>query len=477
MAIKYDIFYAFSSLEPTLAAEENYAEEEIVPKPRCTIQFAADKHGTRLGNYNAGEKKINEITWNDHFYQGWSHFLDDNGTWKRGKKTAGRMARREVLLQYYLDLDFVDPYPDGKPEATGLHRRVNNIFPGKGHVPAFECNPENRLAQQNANQVEEPELFLPGTKILVSSSGVKQNAFSELDSDPTNIVAEFLKNKYPATGRHIRDYEPIDHIESAFFKIGYRINREAAFQASRWASRGTGRCVLDCKAWKKALPYRLHTAVNDDYGIVVARVRKEFEEAKQERRRNDSLPVYRIKKRGSQDRPIQLLQSATPSRTPSMSPSVSLVPDDDDEKAQQDQRALPTTYSSNTTFPGTQIDCEPRGISFNAYKEVSQSATSVIHDYLSGRLIANKTDGKHTTLAQIESAFYKKGIRIDRWAASKASLLVRDGKAESVLDTLPWQQNQPIKLNPEKFNAVDNLLCDRELNGGLFMYETSDDEN
>jgi len=478
LAVKYDIFYSFIKIECTPAKKKESASKTTVPKPYYKIQYAADKFGAPLGRYDAGELKINEITWNDHFYQEWSNFLDDQGTWKSGKKMAGKRARKEFLLKCYHNKDFVDPYPNGKPQATGLHRRVNNIFPGDSQAPAFEANTRDRQAQEVANRVEDPELFLPGTKILVSSSGVKENAFSELDHDPTNVVAKFLKGYYSAVGKHERDYKPIDHIESAFFKIGYRINREATKAASRWVCGGFGRCVLDCKAWKKALPYRMPSTVTDDYRTVVDRVRNEVEQKKHDRRRNDSLPSYRVQKRHSQDRTIQPSQSVTSSPSQFKSPSPSSVLED--EEGLQPQRPLPTTYSSNATFPGTHILCEPSGIFFDAYKEVSQSATSVIHSFLIGTIFANidkPQPGKHTSLTQIESAFYKKGIRIDRWAALKASALVRNGEADTVLDTRPWKENQPVKLNPEKVSAIDTLIYDAQFNEGLFMYETSDDED
>jgi hypothetical protein len=75
-------------------------------------------------------------------------------------------------------------------------------------------------------------------------------------------------------------------------------------------------------------------------------------------------------------------------------------------------------------------------------------------------------------MAQIESAFFKKGFRINTGAALRASMDVKNGVVECIIDSAAWQQDRPVKLRPAEHNDVDGLLQGLD---SLFLYQ-SDDE-
>ncbi|KAH8593459.1 hypothetical protein B0O99DRAFT_714694 [Bisporella sp. PMI_857] len=452
----YDAYYSFILVE-------NHE------KPHLRLVYAADKCGTRFDRCHVGELRVDMITWNKHFRNKWGNFREGEGTgdWMERNKTRGKKSRKEVLVDAYFDPEFLDPFALGKPDRTDIEASVNRMFPPQEQIQANEPDPED--GQDESVQYAKLEMFLPGTKILASDSLINKYVYREVDWDPKKVITKFLKGDYSANSAPLAGLsKPIDHIESAFFKLGYRIDRAAAKEASRYAR--NGRCVLDSKAWKKALPYRLPKALVDVYGTLVRLVRQQVDEDRKNKMRDQLSKARGRRGLGGSNEDGSVGGSVKGSRTGSRSSSPS-----DMDMSEVPQRQLPDAYTSNTYFPGTRIVCDPAGIKLDVFKEHSRSASAVISDFISGAIVANivRIPPRSSTLMQIESAFFKTGFRIDLGAALEASKEVNEGRAKSVLDVEAWQRFPPVKLNTDKFSRVDALLngIDR-----LLHYDSDEDD-
>ena len=462
----FDAFYAFA----------------ILPKSpgRRKIIYANDRDGTPFRNYGAGELKINMITWDEQHEQKWAHFLDANRTWLCGKKMEGKRVRRKTLLATYNDNGYVDPYPNGKTAGSGIRPPVNNMFPAATAKPAFEANPqEDDMEGMIIDEVEEdPELYLPGTRILFSSDLIRQYVWRELYDDSKKVIRDFMLGKYSASGPAKNGLQKaIHHVESAFYAVGYRINLEAAKLASRQAK--NGRCIWETKAWKEALPYRVSEFLDEDYRILLDQLRAEVEEKRIVARREDTKALNAYPSPASPNNGLSDAPSGSRASPIDVDAEIVDVPHVPAVPDISEKPSLPPSYSSNTTFLRSRIDCDPKRIKINAWKKYSVDATTVISDFISGKLIAGppREPGVPSPLAQIESAFYKYGFRIDTKAAMDASIAVKNGQAETVLDAKAWQMFPPVKLQPDKFSRVDTMLSGVEIMGELFVIDSSDDES
>lgn len=295
---------------------------------------------------------------------------------------------------------------------------------------------------------EDDESCFPGTAITLTNAFIKKNCHKKLRMSTERVIKDFINGKLsasmPATAGQAAS---ILQIEAAFFELGLRINLEAAKKASaqvRDNNNGFTGCVLETKVWDKNRPFALPNCDVANFEKMMATLLAKSKE-KQRRNRRDTPFEDLLVRSGGSVAPEPAVASA------------------------------PITYTANTCFPGTSIFSEPSGIKLRAYLEVSNSATEVISRFLTGQLHASiiRQGYNSSSLAQIESAFYKKGFRINTKAALAASTAVKNGLVEQIVDAEEWQANAPVKLFPNQHNDVDGMLRGLQ---PLFCYDSDDSD-
>jgi len=197
-----------------------------------------------LGNYGVGLNKKDLITWDDHFSENWEGFLTADGQWGNGVATRGRKVQMAALKRIYADPRFRDPFPTGKSGSIGSF--VNVIHPPEG-VGVRPENPRGKCYRR--------------TKIPLSCSHIKPDAYKEIDPDAFRVIMQFLSGELANRGGNNNQsgFErlQIDRAESAFHEHGFRINRDAAERASQDVRTGRVNTLINSNAWGDHPPLRV----------------------------------------------------------------------------------------------------------------------------------------------------------------------------------------------------------------------------
>jgi hypothetical protein len=155
------------------------------------------------------------------------------------------------------------------------------------------------------------------------------------------VIEKFLKGKIP-----IDSVDRLEQIESAFYALGLRINRQQTKKASAQAI-NTSSFVLNTKAWGAALPYALPSCDLDKFQKLMQKI-------------NDSSNAERRNERNAT--PANLLLDRI-SRQSSGTPGPA-----GNEASVSILARRPTPVTSNAYFPGTRILCDLKSIIPGIYK-------------------------------------------------------------------------------------------------------------
>ncbi|PMD33996.1 hypothetical protein L207DRAFT_534373 [Hyaloscypha variabilis F] len=121
------------------------------------------------------------------------------------------------------------------------------------------------------------------------------------------------------------------------------------------------------------------------------------------------------------------------------------------------ENAKPIEFFRGTTIPRS-ID----GIASKAYEMLDRRATNVIRQFLDGKIFAEleKTPREQfSTLEAIESAFWKKGFRINRANALRASKEVKSGEVTDVMTSKHWEVGRAvIAVDSNASKSIAELL-------------------
>ncbi len=194
------------------------------------------------------------ITWDDHHRQKWAHFLTGHGTWQRRKKMKGKKLIINSLRETYHNPRFHDPHPDGKADRT-IGPPLNNLFVTDDYSGAMPAG-----LRFVAERVLAKDKCYPGTNIPLSTDGIQFGSWKE--EHPHNpsakrVVGDFLAGLMANTTfvrYHVRQ---LDRIESAFFELGWRVNRHALLQANNDMRDGKAANAFGSTAWRQAPPLRV----------------------------------------------------------------------------------------------------------------------------------------------------------------------------------------------------------------------------
>jgi hypothetical protein len=180
-----------------------------------------------LGNYEVCLNKRFMITWDEHHQKKWRHFLTGKGTWITGNAMKGRRHQRATLLQTWQDPNSVDPFPKGtKDKAIGPPTNVIHTvddFSGVGLA-----------ISSNGSKRKVAEACYPGTKIPLSCSDVKFNAYKSYHQSAIKVIADFISGSM-ACGKDLKSFREsqADKVESAFFELGWRADQNAILGANK----------------------------------------------------------------------------------------------------------------------------------------------------------------------------------------------------------------------------------------------------
>ncbi|RDL30830.1 uncharacterized protein BP5553_10175 [Venustampulla echinocandica] len=241
---KQQIYYAFESRPvKTVTYQTN----------PFRIVYAADNTGTMLGNRNVGQIKRNLITWDEHLQEDWGQYLRSDGGWQYGYTTRGRIQQRKTLLEKFNDADFDDPFPDGN-QFLNIGPSINAI-----HAPGDDA--DNREEEQETPEARFPVRgpTYPNTQIPQDFTHIKVSAYREWKLSSLRVVKDFLNGKMAAKrGSNFPRYEDlqVDRVESAFYDLGWRVDRRAVWSANREVGHNLVRRAIDSQAWKNNPPLR-----------------------------------------------------------------------------------------------------------------------------------------------------------------------------------------------------------------------------
>jgi hypothetical protein len=164
------------------------------------------------------------------------------------------------------NLGFRDPYPEGRTVAIGPSL---NIIHSAGAYPVHNEGVDELRGRCYSN-----------SRIPFTSAHIKADAYKEVHQNPLQVIANFLNGHMVnrENARNQRGFEilQIDRAESAFLELGWRIDRQAATEASRDVRNGVVDALINSPAWVDNPPRRV-----DNYkGKAVAKMMRSF------RRRN-----------------------------------------------------------------------------------------------------------------------------------------------------------------------------------------------
>ncbi|KAH8679000.1 hypothetical protein BGZ60DRAFT_513245 [Tricladium varicosporioides] len=211
---------------------------------RC-LMWANDTYGTPFGNWGVGQIWRNMITFDEHHQRHWVNYLDAYGTWKHRCARRGRAAQHAYLKKIWLDRNFVDPYPQGRAVAIGAPLNVVRS-------PDEIANEPYRAHRPDINGPR-----YPGTRILLTPSGIEINRYKDWDPDAMRVIKEFLQGRMFCRDREQQsgwERTLLVQVESAFFEVGWRIDRAALRETMHAIRDRQARNAFECDAWEDYPP-------------------------------------------------------------------------------------------------------------------------------------------------------------------------------------------------------------------------------
>jgi hypothetical protein len=171
----------------------------------------------------------------------------------------GRRCQRQKLLDVFLDPTFIDPYPNGRDnKVIGPPLNVIHHIDDKSASAAGRGSGRGAAGSASATpNFTPPDQCYPDTNIPLSTKKIKVGAFEESNRDATKYILNFLTGKlkyYPAG--HVQRKQQVDHIESAFYDQGWRVDR-AAVDSALEDMKELGRNAFDSNAFTQDLPIRV----------------------------------------------------------------------------------------------------------------------------------------------------------------------------------------------------------------------------
>lgn len=225
------------------------------------IIYASNNRGKRFGNYDAGELKRDMITWDDHHLQKFSHLFTGYGTWQYGNKMKGKKLLRQTLLETYQDRRFHDPHPNGKEDRT-IDPPLNAIFIEddlSGPMPFAPGHPWERDLPQDK--------CYPHTNIPLSIDGIEGEAWKAVhpqNPSAKQVVIDFLTGQMAKGPFALHAETQAKRIESAFFELGWRVNRNALRQCNQDFKDNGITNAFGSYAWRRAPPLRVDNFKGED---------------------------------------------------------------------------------------------------------------------------------------------------------------------------------------------------------------------
>ena len=220
-----------------------------------------------LGNYDVGQIKRNLITFDEHHLRKWREFLDGTGTWYNGKATKGRARQRETLLKTWLDLSFIDPYPDGRrtkiigPRLNVIHDITGN---NPDHAARASGNPNPPAPPLTPNQC------YPRSNIPLSAAEIKIDDYKNIDEDSFKVISDFLTGRLK---QQRNQAVQVDRIESAFFDQGWRVHRGAVEEALDDMHQDPGSTAFESDAFLQDPPIRVDKFKGDRVELLIKKLK------------------------------------------------------------------------------------------------------------------------------------------------------------------------------------------------------------
>lgn len=154
-------------------------------------------------------------------------------------------------MKTWLDLSFIDPYPDG--------RRTKIIGPRLNVIHDIAGNNPNHAARASGNPTPPAPPFTPNqcyprSNIPLSAAEIKIDDYKNIDQDLFKVISDFL------TGclKQQRNLAvQVDRIESAFFDQGWRVHRGAIEEALDDMHQDPGTTAFDSDAFLQDPPIRV----------------------------------------------------------------------------------------------------------------------------------------------------------------------------------------------------------------------------
>lgn len=212
------------------------------------------------------------ITWDAHHLTKWEEYLNKSRNWIYKNAMAGRRVQRATLLATWLDLHSPDIHAHGKVRNRVLDPPQNVI-----HTVNDKSGPAPRIpGREKAPEELDPEDCYPDTVIPYSTIKIKVDCYKEINADPQKVVANFISSNLATNPRFTaRRNAQNDGIESAFYDLGWRINRQALEKANDGMAVGNYDNAYHCKAWRMAPPLWVDKYKGDDLDALLRQMKGE----------------------------------------------------------------------------------------------------------------------------------------------------------------------------------------------------------
>lgn len=185
------------------------------------------------------------ITFDEHHQRHWADYLDAHGTWMHRCAIKGRAVQYAYLKKTWLDRNFVDPYPQGNTVAIGAPLNVVRSPDAIENEPHYVHRPDTNGPRY------------PGTRILLTPSGIEINRYKDWDPDAMKVIKDFLQGRMFCRDREQQsgwERTLLVQVESAFFEVGWRIDRAALRETMHAIRDRQARHAFECDDWEDYPP-------------------------------------------------------------------------------------------------------------------------------------------------------------------------------------------------------------------------------
>lgn len=263
-----DIWYAF---------EENKHSSD-----GWAIVYASDPEGSQFCNLNVGLNKVDSITWDDEHQQGWYNLLTSGGSWQWKRAKLSRNSRRQALLDHWLDRRSRDRYPQGRDHDRYIGPPINVIHSVDDKSKATDEFEFEEYAEATRAKLRNADCY-PGTKIPFSTEDIEVGAWRDAGrNNPLEVAADFLTG-FMANHNNLARVQARRYaqIESAFYALGWRLDRVAMAQATediRNGRAGPNNTVFQSPSWTPRSCLRVDRFKGKDLRRLMRRIRKESDD-------------------------------------------------------------------------------------------------------------------------------------------------------------------------------------------------------